>query len=48
MTGPDLDRLAVQAWIFGYPLVLMDSSRQVMAAQPHARRRRDRTRPVAS
>lgn len=26
----DLGRLAVEAWIFGYPLVLMDVSRQVM------------------
>lgn len=32
MNDRDLDGLAAQAWIFGYPLVLMDVSRQVMTA----------------
>jgi hypothetical protein len=32
MNEKDLDRLAGEAWIFGYPLVLMDVSRQVMTA----------------
>ncbi|MDT5026825.1 MAG: hypothetical protein QOE61_3251, partial [Micromonosporaceae bacterium] len=33
MNDKDLDSLAAEAWIFGYPLVLMDVSRQVMTAQ---------------
>ena len=32
MNDKDLDHLAVEAWIFGYPLVLMDVTRQVMTA----------------
>ena len=27
----DLDQLAAESWIFGYPLVLMDMTRRVMA-----------------
>jgi hypothetical protein len=33
MNDKDLDSLAAEAWIFGYPLVLMDVSRQVMTTQ---------------
>src|SRR3981189_1268243 len=33
MNDKDLDSLAVEAWIVGYPLVLMDVSRQVMTTQ---------------
>ena len=32
-THADLDELAAQAWVYGYPPVLMDVTRQVMLAR---------------